>query len=195
MSHLSQPVMIQGDREIFPEDIDHIRTILERFSSLSRYEIILTLCETLEWLTPAGRPKIDACTKLLKRLQDDGMIRLPALQEIYSHPGRKLQSTPVTMSARSAPQPDLETSLAALGPVTLTSLDDKTDQSLWNEYVQRYHYLGYKKPFGYRQRYFIGKRPAIYICFSHLRSAMMAPAFINPARGKPHDTVAEERRA
>ena len=155
MSQLSQPVMIQGDREIFSEDIDHIRTILERFPSLSRYEIVYTLCETLEWLTPAGRPKIDACTKLLKRLQDDGMIRLPALQEIYSHPGRHTHSSPVTPGARSAPQPDLETSLAALGPVTLTSLDDKTDQSLWNEYVQRYHYLGYKKPFGYRQRYFI----------------------------------------
>ncbi len=48
MSHLSQPVMIQGDREIFSEDIDHIRTILERFPSLSRYEIVYTLCETLE---------------------------------------------------------------------------------------------------------------------------------------------------
>ena len=32
---------------------------------------------------------------------------------------------------------------------------DKEDKALWNEYVQRYHYLGYKKPFGYRQRYFI----------------------------------------
>jgi hypothetical protein len=26
---------------------------------------------------------------------------------------------------------------------------------LWQEYVARYHYLGYKKPFGYRLRYFI----------------------------------------
>jgi hypothetical protein len=159
MSQLSQPVMIQGDREIFSEDIDHIRTILERFSSLSRHEITLTLCETLEWLTPAGRPKIDACTKLLNRLQDDGMICLPALQDAYIHHSRKLKSIPITMSTRSAPQPDLETSLAALGTAMLTPCHVKADQSLWNEYVQRYHYLGYKKPFGYRQRYFIEAGP------------------------------------
>jgi hypothetical protein len=155
MSHLSQTVMIQGDREIFSEDIDHIRTILERFPNLSRQETIYTLCETLEWMTPAGQPKIDACTKLLNRLQDDGIIRLPVLQDAYSHPGKRQRRSPVTPDRRSAPQPPLETSLAELGPVMLNPPADKTDQSLWNEYVQRYHYLGYKKPFGYRQRYFI----------------------------------------
>jgi hypothetical protein len=154
MPQLSQPVIIQGDREIFPEDIDHIRTILERFPGLPRSEIIATVCETLEWLTPAGRPKTDACTKLLNRLQDDGILRLPAIQKIYSHPGTHSQSAPA-VSTRSALQPLLETSLSALGPVTLTTPGNKADRELWNEYVQRYHYLGYKKPFGYRQRYFI----------------------------------------
>ena len=32
---------------------------------------------------------------------------------------------------------------------------EKAAQGLWNGYVARYHYLGYKKPFGYVQRYFI----------------------------------------
>ncbi len=154
MSQLSQPVVIQGDREIFSEDIEHICTIMERFPGLPRSEIIATVCETLEWLTPAGRPKIDACTKLLNRLQDDGVLRLPAIQKNYSHPGPHSQSAP-EVSTRSAPQPLLETTLAALGPVTLTTPDNKADRELWNECVQRYHYLGYKKPFGYRQRYFI----------------------------------------
>ena len=154
MPQLPQPVMIQGDRELFPEDIDHICTIMERFPGLPRSEIIATVCETLEWLTPAGRPKIDACTKLLNRLQDDGILRLPAIQKSYSHPGSHPQRLPA-VSTRSAPQPLLQTSLAAIGPVTLTSAGNKADRELWNEYVQRYHYLGYKKPFGYRQRYFI----------------------------------------
>ncbi len=65
----SQPIMIQGDREIFSEDIDHIRTILEKFPGLSRREVVYTLCETLDWLTPAGYPKVTACTKLLHRLE------------------------------------------------------------------------------------------------------------------------------
>jgi len=154
MSHIHQPVIIQGNREIFSEDIDHICTILNRFPGLSRKEVVHTLCETLEWLTPAGLPKVDACFKLLHRLEAEGIIRLPAIQKEKSLPGPRPQSAPKP-SARSDPQPVLESSLAALGPVRLSPLTQPTDRSLWNEYVQRYHYLGYKKPFGYRQRYFI----------------------------------------
>ena len=50
-------------------------------------------------------------------------------------------------------------SLTELGPVCLRALTAKADQALCNEYIQRYHYLGYKKPFGYRQRYFIEAGP------------------------------------
>ncbi len=35
---------------------------------------------------------------------------------------------------------------------TVKNLEEK---KLWNEYMQRYHPLGYKNPFGYRLRYFI----------------------------------------
>lgn len=158
MSHLPQPVIIQGDREIFSEDIDHIHTVLERFPALSRREVVYTLCETLEWLTPAGLPKVDACFKLLHRLEAEGIIRLPAIQQEKSLSGPRPQSAPKP-STRSDPQPVLEMSLAALGPVRLSPLIQPADRSLWNEYVQRYHYLGYKKPFGYRQRYFIESGP------------------------------------
>ena len=150
--------MIQGDREIFSEDIDHICTILESFPALSRKEVVHTLCETLEWLTPAGLPKVDACFKLLHRLEAAGIIRLPAIQQEKSLPGPRPQSAPKP-SARSDPRPALETSLVALGPVRLSPLTQPADRSLWNEYVQRYHYLGYKQPFGYRQRYFIQAGP------------------------------------
>jgi len=32
---------------------------------------------------------------------------------------------------------------------------EKEEIGLWNEYVNRYHYLGYKQPFGCSVRYFI----------------------------------------
>jgi len=47
----------QGKREFFPEDIGYIRTFAKRFPGLSRKELTYTLCEHLEWLTPAGQPK------------------------------------------------------------------------------------------------------------------------------------------
>ena len=85
MSNPAQPIMIQGDREIFAEDIEHIQLVLKRFPALPRKEIVLTLCETLNWLTPAGRAKVNACTKLLHRLEAQGRIDLPAKREQYSH--------------------------------------------------------------------------------------------------------------
>jgi hypothetical protein len=154
VSNQTQLIMIQGDRGIFAEDIEHIRLILRRFPTLSRKEIIHTLCETLNWLTPAGRPKVTACFKLLHRLEEQGSIHLPVKREQYSHRTNAGVSTPV-LSSQTAAQPLLKGSLKALGPVRLVPLIDQADRALWNEYVERYHYLGYKRPFGYRQRYFI----------------------------------------
>ncbi len=153
MSSHSQPILIQGDREIFSEDIEHIRTLLEKFPRLSRREVVYTLCETLNWLTPAGYPKVTACTKLLHRLEGEGRIRLPKKQHC-----RQQRIPPIGRpgaSPRTEAQPPLKTSVKALRSVRLRPVDDKAEQALWNEYVERYHYLGYKRPFGYRQRYFI----------------------------------------
>jgi len=148
----------QGDREIFPEDVAYIRTFAKRFPGLSRTELTCTLCEHLDWLTPAGRPKRTACSKLLARLEEAGELRLPLLQQHKSHPGPR-PCAPRRPSARTDPPAPLRMSLTELGPVCLRALTAKADQALCNEYIQRYHYLGYKKPFGYRQRYFIEASP------------------------------------
>jgi Druantia protein DruA len=148
----------QGDREIFPKDVAYIRTFAKRFPGLSRSELTCTLCEHLDWLTPAGRPKRTACSKLLARLEEAGELRLPALQQNKSHPGPR-PSAQRCPSARTDPAVALRIPLTQLGPVRLRALTGKADQALCNEYIQRYHYLGYKKPFGYRQRYFIEAGP------------------------------------
>jgi len=144
----------QGDREIFPEDIAYIRTFAKRFPSLSRSELTCTLCEHLDWLTPAGRPKRTACTKLLARLEEAGELRLPALQQNKSHPGPRSRAAKLP-SARTDPAAPLHRSLSELEPVRLRLVSDPQEEGLWNDYVERYHSLGYKKPFGYPMRYFL----------------------------------------
>ena len=150
--------MWQGDRAIFPEDIAYIRSLAQRFPGLSRTELTCTLCEHLHWLTPAGQPKFTACAKLLQRLEEAGEVRLPSIQKQYSRPGSQAYS-PIRLSARSAPQARLKCSLSALSPVRLRLATTAQDEALWNEYVERYHPLGYKKPFGYWARYFLDSGP------------------------------------
>lgn len=40
-------------------------------------------------------------------------------------------------------------------PISSALSDRVSAHCLWNEYVERYHYLGYKRSFGAHQRYFI----------------------------------------
>jgi len=144
----------QGDREIFPEDVAYIRTFAKRFPGLSRTELTCTLCEHLDWLTPADRPKFEACSKLLARMEEAGVLRLPPLRKDKSHPGPR-SCAPRRASARTDPPAPLQRPLSELDPVRLRLASDPEDESLCNEYLERYHPLGYKKPFGYWARYFI----------------------------------------
>ncbi len=144
----------QGDREIFPGDVAYIRTFVKRFPGLSRTELTCTLCEHLDWLTPAGRPKFEACSKLLARMQEAGELRLPSLQKDKSHPGPR-SCAPRGASARTDPAAPFDRSLSEMDPVGLRLTSDRREERLWNDYVDRYHPLGYKKPFGYWERYFI----------------------------------------
>ena len=106
-----------------------------------RHEVTETLCEHLNWLTPAGLPKTTACTKLLNRLEAQAIIRLPPKRKRAAHAGRCTQSVPreAELTGEQAP---LERSLAELGPVRLVPVTEKAAQGLWNGYVARYHYLG-----------------------------------------------------
>ena len=49
---------------------------------------------------------------------------------------------------RSDPQPRIETGLRELQPLRLQLVEQEQQTRLWNEYVERHHYLGYRQPMG-----------------------------------------------
>ena len=71
---------VQCGREFTAQEIAEIRNTVAWLPGLARKELAATVCEHLHWHTVAGTPKIQACQKLLERLEAAGLVELPALR-------------------------------------------------------------------------------------------------------------------
>jgi hypothetical protein len=153
--------IFQCGREITREQLSEILETVGLFPSLSRKELAATICEHLGWVTLTGNNKLDACTKLLEKLENKGLVRLPAKQEQYR---RNRIQRPIVLTSRTDRRAAISGNLKDIGQVSVEVVVDKESTGLWNEYVSRYHYLGYKQPFGYFLRYFIESEQGILGC-------------------------------
>jgi len=143
---------VQCGRAFSVREIEQIRETVAWLPGLARKELAATVCEHLHWHTAAGTPKIQACQKLLERLEAAGLVELPALRRTENHGGPRAQ---VALGERTAADKPLAGPLRRFEPVCLEVVRSASDVGLWNEYVERFHPLGYRGAFGYRLRYFI----------------------------------------
>ncbi len=143
-------VINAGGREISGREIDGIREVTRLCIGLSLQELAHTVCEHLGWVTASGRHKMRACVRLLEKLRDAGTIELPAKREQKKSPKKV-----ITRTTETEPRAKIRAELSDIGEVELEVASSKTNKVLWNEYVDRYHRLGFKRPFGCRIRYFI----------------------------------------
>ena len=148
------PVTIGGGltfcgRELKPEELDLIRQITRDFSTLSLTELAHTVCELLEWRRPNGGLKSRECYLFLLALHSRGW--LPWL----SPPPNKLRPRAAVWDELSDAQAWLTGSIGDYLPLQLQLLDSSPDRRLFRQYIQRYHYLGYKVPYGAQLRYFV----------------------------------------
>ena len=138
-------------RSLSAEELTLIQGIAEDFSGLGRTEIANTVCELLQWVRPTGKPKTVECRAFLESLQADGLIQLPPLR-VQRRRGKQRTPASTPSGAFGAP---LEGALKEFGPLELEPVSSPADQALWREWMQRYHYLGYRIPFGAHLRYFV----------------------------------------
>lgn len=131
------------------EELALIRQAAQDYAALGITEIARTICEWLDWRRPNRRLKNHECRLLLERLRDQGVLSLPPLRRS----GRRGPRIP-TLTELSEAQPPLQTAIADLEPLGLR-LVQKPDQGLFRQFLQRYHYLGYRTPVGANLRYFV----------------------------------------
>lgn len=140
--------VVQCGRRFSEEEIEQICETARVFRRLSPTELVATLCEHLGWYTAAGGLKTTACEKLLVKLEVRGLL------QVATKRSQRRQRQKVAISPRTRPRSPIHCTLRSLGVIRVEPVDGEGEE-LVNEYLERYHPLGYRRPFGYPMRYLI----------------------------------------
>lgn len=162
-------------RVLTASELGLVRQIIADFPALSRAELAHTLCELLEWRRANGKLKSPECVEWLERLQQRN--DLPVLPQLRTTKPRGAQR--VSTDSQSDPLPPVRGRLADYQPLRLQLVGDLTGRRLFEQYIQRYHPLGYRFPYGAQLRYLVRGRapsPGVLACLLFTSAAWkMAP--------------------
>ena len=136
-------------RDFSNQELALIRQLIFENPFASRAVLSRLTCQALDWYKIDGGLKEMSCRVAMLRMQDDGLIKLPAARHRY-RPANNVQLTSAT-----APKPKINMPVHTLPCVQLRIVRGRQQSRLWNEYVHRYHYLGYKPLPGAQLRYFV----------------------------------------
>ncbi len=134
-------------RDFSEEELAWLRGLIAEQPELSRRELSLRFCQETHWLKPDGGLKEMSCRVAMLRMAADGLLTLPVPRQKHIKPYKKprsllaLEQSPITGRA---------------GEFNLV-LEVVTRQTgaMWNEFIDRYHYLGFKTLPGAQLRYFV----------------------------------------
>ncbi len=134
-------------REFTQEHIAQLRSLIADNPQATRVQLSRLACRLLDWRKPDGGLKEMSCRVAMLRLHREGLIRLPP-------PRNRQGSSRVEHTLLSAPQEQLKRPAHELEGLQLQTVRSRPDSSLWNEFIDRYHYLGHKPLPGAQMRYF-----------------------------------------
>lgn len=128
---------------------------------MSRHKLSRQVCQKLKWYKQDGGLKDMSCRVALLRMEADGLVQLPpSLHRRDSNRGRVIAKTVLT-----DPQTPIHLPVKELQDIRLDLVTTKSDSRLWNEYIDRYHYLGHKPLPGAQLRYFARSKEGILALF------------------------------
>lgn len=162
-------------RVVTASELDLVRQIIVDFPRLSQAELAHTICELLEWRRPNGKLKSPECVEWLQKLQQQqGLPGLPELRVTKPRGAHRFHA-----DRQSDPQPALRGRLADYQPLRLQLVSEPAGRRLFQQYIGRYHPLGYRVPYGAQLRYLVRGRtpsPDVLACLLFTSAAWkMAP--------------------
>jgi hypothetical protein len=138
-------------RQFTCSDLDGIRQLIADHPTATRAGLSRLVCEQLSWRRDDGRLKDMSCRVAMLRMQGDGLLQLPPPRNGNNNGKPYLRRTLL-----AEPEPLLQlASPKKLGDLHLQLVTERHDSHLHNEYIDRYHYLGYQPLPGAQLRYFV----------------------------------------
>ena len=138
-------------RTFSAEEMSLIVETVRMYPKLSRREIASTVCETVGWLTPNGKPKWPQCAEFLRLLEEEGALNLPEIRA-----GSRREKGCLPASDRCPVLDGADTSeVTECGEIKLKIVRPGEGLTRWRWYVGRYHALGDPHVYGSQMRYMI----------------------------------------
>jgi hypothetical protein len=138
-------------RHVSAQDIELIQELTADFPNLTLHELANTISELLGWQRSNGKLKTRECVTFLQELAARGWLHdLPVLQQTKPRGSRQ-----VIVDLRSDEPAAVSSSLSDHLPIQVRLIDNRADRLLFQQYIQKYHYLGYRIPYGAQLRYFV----------------------------------------
>ncbi len=131
-------------------ELDTIRSLIEANEGATRAALARMVCDALDWRRPDGQRKDMSCRLAMLRMHRGGLLCLPEPANSNGNGRRRPQLT----AASDAGLP-IEVPAGQLGTLEFVPIRSRRDSSLWNELIERYHYLGYDPLPGAQMRYFV----------------------------------------
>jgi hypothetical protein len=156
-------------RDFSISEINHIHKLIAENPQANRRWLSKRVCELFGWLTPGGLTKDMSCRVAMLRMQKDGMIRLPPPQSKNGNGKRCARSTPQA----DPPLSEFQIPAKDIKDLQLELVTDSAQSLLWNEFINRYHYLGYTPLPGAQLRYFAKSQNTVLALFGFGASAWM----------------------
>ena len=141
-------------RDFTAEEMALLRALITADPQPTRAALSREFCRRIRWFKPDGGLKDMMAKVTMLAMHRDGVIALPPPK------GRQGRPRPIVFGPHTEPPLfPAPTTLDEVRPLYLRTVVRGTREGkLWNEFVARYHYLGYKTLVGAQMRYAVHDR-------------------------------------